>query len=56
MATFHSNIHSNLCSSENKSMILGVFLVVKRVFYHRNVDAHAHVTSAAFAQVGSSPA
>ena len=33
MATFHSNIYSNLCSSENESMILGVFLVVKRVFY-----------------------
>jgi len=25
MATFHSNIPSNLCSLENKSMILGVF-------------------------------
>ena len=25
IATFDSNIHSNLCSLENKSMILGVF-------------------------------
>ena len=25
MATFHLNIYSNLCSLENKSMILGVF-------------------------------
>ena len=33
MATFYSNIYSNLCSSKNESMILGVFLVVKRVFY-----------------------
>ena len=33
MATFYSNIHSNLYSLENESMILGVFLVVKRVFY-----------------------
>jgi len=25
MATFHLNIYSNLCSLENKSIILGVF-------------------------------
>ena len=33
IATFYLNIYSNLCSLENESMILGVFLVVKRVFY-----------------------